>query len=96
MMRGTGVAHFDLVVSDLDRSLEIYRALIEPLRYVRAHEIAGERGERVVYLGGPGLVSVSLRQAETPGSHDRYRSRHPARRLRGAVTQRPSTSAYAG
>lgn len=73
MMRGTGVDHFDLVVSDLDRSLNFYRQLLEPLGYVRASEIVGERGERVVYLGGPGVVSVSLRRAQTTGSYDRYR-----------------------
>jgi catechol 2,3-dioxygenase-like lactoylglutathione lyase family enzyme len=72
-VRGTGVDHFDLVVSDLDRSLRFYRGLLEPLGYVRAGEIAGERGERVVYLGGSRVVPVSLRQAQTPGTHDRYR-----------------------
>jgi len=40
---------------------------------VRASEIVGERGERVVYLGGPEVVSVSLRQAQTPEPYDRYR-----------------------
>jgi catechol 2,3-dioxygenase-like lactoylglutathione lyase family enzyme len=72
-MRGTGVDHFDLVVSSLDRSLPLYRALLEPLGYTRAGEIVGERGERVVYLSGSGIVPVSLRQAKTPGAHDRYR-----------------------
>jgi glyoxylase I family protein len=72
-MDRTGVDHLDLVVSDLERSLEVYRALLEPLGYVRASEIVGERGERVVYLGGSGVVSVSLRQAQTPGRYDRYR-----------------------
>jgi catechol 2,3-dioxygenase-like lactoylglutathione lyase family enzyme len=69
----TGVDHFDLVVSDLERSLPIYRGLLEPLGYVRASEIVGERDERVVYLGGPDVVPVSLRAAQTPGSYDRYR-----------------------
>ncbi len=68
-----GVNHFDLVVSDLERSLPIYRELLEPLGYTRAGEIVGERGERVVYLGGPGVTSFSLRQAQTPGGYDRYR-----------------------
>ena len=72
-VRGTGVDHFDLVVSDLERSLALYRALLEPLGYVRASEIVGERGEPVVYLGGPQVISVSLRQAQTPGPYDRYR-----------------------
>jgi hypothetical protein len=73
VMRGTGVDHLDLVVSDLERSLNFYRQLLEPLGYVRTSEIAGERGERVVYLGGQGMVSMSLRQAQTPGQSDRYR-----------------------
>jgi len=72
-MRGTGVHHFDLVVSELDRSLEFYRGLLEPLGYTQAAAIVGERGERVVYLGGPGIVPVSLRQAQTSDRHDRYR-----------------------
>jgi catechol 2,3-dioxygenase-like lactoylglutathione lyase family enzyme len=71
--RTTGVDHFDLVVSDVDRSLAFYRGLLEPLGYERASEIVGERGERVVYLGGSGVVSISLRAAQTAGSHDRYR-----------------------
>jgi glyoxylase I family protein len=72
-MRGTGVHHFDLVVSDLARSLEFYRGLLEPLGYSHASDIVGERGERVVYIGAAGLVPVSLREAQSPGDHDRYR-----------------------
>ena len=72
-MRGTGVHHFDLVVSSLDRSLPLYRELVGPLGYTRAGEIVGERGERVVYLSGDGIVPFSLREAQTPGEHDRYR-----------------------
>ena len=30
-MRNSGVDHFDLVVSDLERSLQFYRGLLEPL-----------------------------------------------------------------
>ncbi len=72
-MRGTGVHHFDLVVSALDRSLDFYRGLLGPLGYTRAGDIGGERGERVVYLGGSRVVPVSLREAQTPGGYDRYR-----------------------
>jgi catechol 2,3-dioxygenase-like lactoylglutathione lyase family enzyme len=72
-MRTTGVDHLDLVVSSLERSLPLYRQLLAPLGYTRASEIVGERGERVVYLGGPGVVPVSLRQAQVAGSYDRYR-----------------------
>lgn len=72
-MRSTGVDHFDLVVSSLVRSLPVYRDLLGPLGYENAAEIVGERGERVVYLSGPGTVPFSLREAQTPGAHDRYR-----------------------
>lgn len=72
-VRRTGVDHFDLVVSSLDRSLALYRELLAPVGYTRASDIVGERGERVVYLGGERVVPVSLRQAQTPGAHDRYR-----------------------
>ena len=72
-MRGTGVHHFDLVVSSLDRSLPLYRELLGPLGYTRAGEIVGERAERVVYLSGSGIVPVSLREAQAEGTHDRYR-----------------------
>jgi len=71
-MKGAGVHHLDLVVSSLDRSLPLYQELLRPLGYDDAHPIVGERGERVVYLNGPGLVSVSLREAQSPGSYDRY------------------------
>jgi glyoxylase I family protein len=72
-VRPTGVDHLDLVVSDLERSLVFYQSLLEPLGYDDTSEIVGEHGERVVYLHGSGLVAVSLRQAETAGSYDRYR-----------------------
>jgi glyoxylase I family protein len=67
------VHHFDLVVSSLDRSLPLYRDLLEPLGYTRVGEIVGERGERVVYVGGEGIVPFSLREAQSAGGHDRYR-----------------------
>jgi catechol 2,3-dioxygenase-like lactoylglutathione lyase family enzyme len=68
-----GVDHLDLVVSDLERSLAFYRGLLEPLGYSDSTEIVGEQGERVVYLYGRRLVSVSLRAARTAGGYDRYR-----------------------
>ena len=70
-----GVDHLDLVVTELDRSLAFYRGLLEPLGFTRASEIEGERGERVVYLGGTGGASVSLRQAKSDAHatpYDRY------------------------
>lgn len=72
-MRRTGVDHFDLVVSSLERSLRVYSELLGPLGYTEQSAITGERGERVVYLGGPGLVPFSLRQAQVEGEYDRYR-----------------------
>ncbi len=70
-----GVDHLDLVVTDLDRSLSFYNGLLEPLGFDRNTEIVGERGERVVYIGGSGGASVSLRQAQSdahPVPYDRY------------------------
>ena len=70
-----GVDHLDLVVTDLERSLEFYRGLLEPLGFTRASEIEGERGERVVYLGGTGGASVSLRASQSDAHatpYDRY------------------------
>jgi glyoxylase I family protein len=72
-MRNSRVDHFDLVVSTLERSLAFYRGLLEPLGYTRTGEIVGERGERVVYIGGADVVHFSLREAQTPGPYDRYR-----------------------
>lgn len=69
------VDHLDLVVSDLERSLAFYNGLLEPLGFVRNREIVGERGERVVYIGGSGGASVSLREAQPeahPIPYDRY------------------------
>jgi glyoxylase I family protein len=67
----SGVDHLDLVVSSLETSLDFYRPLLEPLGYTWVSEITGERGERVVYLGGgsgggaSGHVSVSLRERQS-------------------------------
>ena len=69
------VDHLDLVVSDLERSLEFYNGLLQPLGFTRNAEIAGERGERVVYIGGAGGASVSLRAKQSddhPTPYDRY------------------------
>jgi catechol 2,3-dioxygenase-like lactoylglutathione lyase family enzyme len=70
------IDHLDLVVTDLERSLGFYRALLRPLGYTRQSEIVGERGERVVYLGTHRRTgSVSLRQAQSdahPVPYDRY------------------------
>ena len=72
-MKIAGIHHFDLVVSSLERSLPLYRQMLEPLGYTGTAEITGEQGERVVYLNGPGVVSFSLREAKVSGGYDRYR-----------------------
>ncbi len=71
-MRSTGVHHVDLVVSSIERSLPFYRDLLGPLGWHRIGEVEGERGETIWYLGGPG-TGIGLREAQTPGEHDRYR-----------------------
>ncbi len=72
----SAIDHLDLVVTSLERSLAFYRGLLEPLGYVRLSEIAGERGERVLYLGRiGGMGSVSLREAQSDAHdvpYDRY------------------------
>jgi glyoxylase I family protein len=71
-----GVDHLDLVVTDLERSLGSYTELLEPLGYGSTGEIAGERGERVVYINGEAeMTSVSLRERQSEAravSYDRY------------------------
>jgi glyoxylase I family protein len=70
-----GVDHLDLVVTDLERSLRFYAELLTPLGFTRTSEIEGERGERVVYIGGTGGPSVSLREAQSEAHatpYDRY------------------------
>lgn len=74
-MRSSGVHHVDLVVSDLERSLGFYRALLGPLGWHGVSQAPGERGETIQYLYGPGS-SVGLRQAPDPAAAlpvDRYR-----------------------
>jgi glyoxylase I family protein len=70
------IDHLDLVVSSLERSLSFYRRLLGPLGYVHEGDIAGERGERVVYLsrhGGGGSVSLRERQSDAhEAPYDRY------------------------
>ena len=72
----SAIDHLDLVVTSLERSLDFYRGLLEPLGYVRLSEIEGERGERVVYVGRvEDGGEVSLREAQSdahPPPYDRY------------------------
>lgn len=54
--------------------MTFYRGLLEPLGYVHAGEIVGERGERVVYLtryGGGGGLGLREVQGDA-GAPDRY------------------------
>ena len=67
--------HVDLVVSSLERSLPLYRGLLEPLGYTEAGEVVGERGEPVWYLDGEGVgASLGIREAQTApdAAYDRY------------------------
>jgi catechol 2,3-dioxygenase-like lactoylglutathione lyase family enzyme len=67
--------HVDLVVSSLERSLPLYRELLEPLGYTEVGEAIGERGEPIWYLDGEGVgASLGMREAQSPsdGSYDRY------------------------
>ena len=72
-MARVGMHHVDIVVSSLDRSMPLYRELLEPLGYVYAAEFRGERGETIWYLDGDGVgVSLGIREAQSPAQHDRY------------------------
>jgi glyoxylase I family protein len=69
-----GLHHVDIVVSSLERSLPLYRELLEPLGYTEAYDVVGERGETIWYLDGEGVgASLGLREAQSEGTHDRYR-----------------------
>jgi glyoxylase I family protein len=76
-MARAGIAHIDLVVSSLERSLPFYRDLLAPLGYTGIDDIVGERGETVWYVSIPGRFegSLGLREAARRGDgspHDRY------------------------
>lgn len=65
--------HFDLVVTDLERSLAFYR---DVLGFTEEWPIEGERGERVVYLSrSGGGFHLGLRERQSDGHgvpYDRY------------------------
>ena len=70
-----GLDHLDLVVSSLDRSLDFYRELLQPLGWRWVHEVEGERGETIHYLfRRDGRASIGLRAQQSEGAppHDRY------------------------
>ena len=59
-----GIDHLDLVVSDLERALGFYEALLAPLGYERTREIEGEQGERIAYMSRAGSRgALGLREA---------------------------------
>src|SRR5690348_8456118 len=72
------VHHIDLVVTSLETSLAFYQGVLGPLGYHRTSEITGERGERVVYLGGfvdEGISQIGLRERQSQAHgvpYDRY------------------------
>jgi catechol 2,3-dioxygenase-like lactoylglutathione lyase family enzyme len=73
-MSDRAVDHFDLVVSDFERSESFYLGLLEPLGWRKTGVIEGERGEHVQYHGS-GETSFSLRRAQSdahPTPYDRY------------------------
>ena len=65
--------HVDLVVTSLERSLPFYRELLEPLGVEYCHEVSGERGETIHYLGGEGLPgALGIRERQSNEPYDRY------------------------
>ena len=70
MIVRAGIAHIDLVVRSLERSLRFYRELLAPLGYTGIDDIVGERGETVWYLSIPGRFEGSLGLREAPNQGD--------------------------
>jgi glyoxylase I family protein len=70
------LAHVDVVVTSLERSLPFYRALIGHLGALEEHEVRGERGETIHYLSAKdcrGALGVRERQSDVhPVPYDRY------------------------
>jgi glyoxylase I family protein len=70
------IDHIDVVVSDLERSLDFYRGFLRHLGYVREGEITGEQGETITYINRPeGNGSVGVRERRTndrEAPYDRY------------------------
>jgi catechol 2,3-dioxygenase-like lactoylglutathione lyase family enzyme len=74
-MRSSGIHHVDLVVSDIERALDFYGDVLGAIGWEPPFTAAGERGETIHYLRGPGST-LGLRTA--PGGPtglpvDRYR-----------------------
>jgi glyoxylase I family protein len=70
-------SHVDLVVSDLERSLDFYSGLLGPLGWTERNEVPGERGETIHYVSqeAPGVAALGLRQRPDDAPqrpHDHY------------------------
>ena len=69
-------SHVDLVVNSIERSLEFYRGLLEPLGWTTLNEVEGERGEAIWYMSAPGPTgALGLRQSQSEAHgvpYDRY------------------------
>jgi glyoxylase I family protein len=72
----TLLAHVDLVVTSLERSLPFYRGLMEQLGGLVEKEVEGERGETIHYLspeGSNGALGVREKQSDEHSvPYDRY------------------------
>jgi catechol 2,3-dioxygenase-like lactoylglutathione lyase family enzyme len=71
------LSHVDLVVSSIERSLDFYRGLLEPLGWTGLSEVRGERGETIYYLSvqGAGVAALGLREMKSDAHatpYDRY------------------------
>ena len=64
----TLLAHVDLVVSSLERSLPFYRGLMEQLGGLVEEEVEGERGETIHYLSPEGSERSARRARSNPTS----------------------------
>jgi glyoxylase I family protein len=73
---GPNIAHVDLVVTSIERSLAFYRGLLEPLGWSTLREVKGERAESIWYISMPGPTSsLGLRQKQSdahPVPYERY------------------------
>jgi glyoxylase I family protein len=72
----TLLAHVDLVVTSLERSLPFYRGLMEQLGGLVEEAVEGERGETIHYLspaGSQGALGVREKQSDEHSvPYDRY------------------------